>query len=92
MTIAYRPDDLKTMQRELAAAIAKEKTTIVFSLDHLPTLDMTGLRGLITLLRSARAAGAEIALRTANPQIRRMLAVTALDQIFRVHTNEEVAA
>lgn len=91
VTIEYRPDDLKGMQRELSAATGEGKS-IVFALDHLAALDVGAVRGLITLLRVARATGVELTLRTGKPQFRRMLAVTALDRIFRIESPEEVAA
>jgi anti-anti-sigma regulatory factor len=91
MTIDYRPEDLKGMQRELAAVASSEKS-VVFRLDHLANLDVAAVRGLITLLRLARTTGTELTLRTGKPQFRRMLAVTALDRIFRVESPQEVAA
>lgn len=92
MRLPYRPDDLKGMQREIAAYRARKKGgAIALSLDHLEGLDVVALRGLITLLRGARASGTELTLCTENPQIRRVLAITALDRLFRVSRKEAAA-
>jgi len=93
MTIEYRPEDLKGAQRAVAAQIAKrgDSPSIVLSLEHLDDLDVPALRGLITLLREARSAGAELSLRTSSERIRRVLAVTALDRLFRIVDSKQAA-
>jgi anti-anti-sigma factor len=88
VALDYRPEDPKGMQREVRATIESGRRSIVLTLDHLEALDIAGVRGLIVLLRSARAVGGELALRTSNPQIRRTLAVTALDRLFHVNRQE----
>lgn len=93
MTAEYRPDKLKEMHRLLAAtAKGKPPHTLTFTLDQLGSLDVPALRGLIALLREARGCGVELVLRTNTPGIRRVLAVTALDRLFRIETAEEAAA
>ncbi len=91
VALDYRPEDPKGMQREVRATIESGRASIVLTLDHLEALDIAGVRGLIVLLRSARAAGGELALRTSNPQILRTLAVTALDRLFHVNRAEAIA-
>ncbi|MHB1549688.1 MAG: STAS domain-containing protein [Vulcanimicrobiaceae bacterium] len=89
------PAAVEALQREMAAALADGQTRVTLDLDPIPTLDIAGIRGLITLLRRVREAGGEIALRTSRADICRTLAVTGLDRVFSVdscRSGPEVAA
>jgi anti-anti-sigma factor len=90
-TINYRPDDLDAVESEMKFAIADGADPVVLELDHLETLDVPALRGLILLLRRARDAGADVALHTTNQQVRRILAVTALDRLFIIRSDSQAA-
>lgn len=93
VNVDYRPENLKELHRMLAAAAkGKSPQTLVLALDHLNSLDVAGLRGLIALLREARSSGVDLVLRTSKPGIRRVLAVTALDRLFRIESGEDAAA
>lgn len=93
LRVIYRPSELKSLQRTIASQAALGlPRTVVLELNALETLDVAAVRGLITLLRDARAAGVDLVLHTSKPAIRRVLAVTALDRVFRIDATEEAAA
>lgn len=79
------------MEREIAEAIKGGRTTPVLELDHLETLDVNAVRTLIVLLRKARESGGDLSLHTTKPQVRRILAVTALDRLFTIQADSEAA-
>lgn len=82
IVIEYRPDAYPMVEAALSAALAEGDARIVLDLDTLNVLDTDGVRGLITLLRRARAAGRDLALSATKPAILRTLQVTALDRLF----------
>jgi anti-anti-sigma factor len=85
--IAYQPEAVPTLEGEILAAL-RQGARVVLDLDSLDVLDTAGLRGLIALLRSSRAVGGELALRSNKPSVRRTLEVTALDRIFALEGTE----
>jgi len=82
VVIEYRPDAIPTLESAVLAALGEGAGQVVLDLDAVETLDTEGVRGLIKLLRSSRAAGGELALSVSKPGVRRTLAVTALDRLF----------
>lgn len=89
--VEFSPDTQAAMEKEVVSAIRGGASEVVLTLDHLDRLEVSDLRSLIVLLRRAREAGGELVLLTAKPQIRRILAVTALDRLFSVRTDSEAA-
>lgn len=75
----------------MAAAFEDGSSSVVLDLDVLETLDSVGVRGLIVLLRRARSMGLELVLHATKPEIRRTLAVMALDRLFPMTTKEAAA-
>jgi len=82
IVIEYRPDAFPMVEAALLAALAEGESSIVLDLDSLDTLDTDGVRGLITLLRRARASGRDLSISATKPAILRTLQVTALDRLF----------
>jgi anti-anti-sigma factor len=85
--IAYQPEAIPNLERAVLSALG-QGARVVLDLDALEILDTAGVRGLIALLRSARAVGGELSLRSSKPAIRRTLEVTALDRIFVLDGSE----
>lgn len=81
VVIEYRPDAIAALETAVLAAL-EDGAQVVLDLDAVEALDTDGVRGLIKLLRSSRAAGGELALSVSKPGVRRTLAVTALDRLF----------
>jgi len=90
LVIQYRPGAYAELEAALLAGLAAG-SRIVVDLDLLQTLDVANVRELIALLRRGRAVGGEFALRATNEDIRRSLAVTALDRLFPINGEAAVA-
>lgn len=82
VVIEYRPNAIAALETAVLAALEDGAGQVVLDLDTVEALDTDGVRGLIKLLRSSRAAGGELALSASKPGVRRTLAVTALDRLF----------
>ncbi|HVA37640.1 MAG TPA: STAS domain-containing protein [Candidatus Dormibacteraeota bacterium] len=54
-------------------------------------LDSTGLGALIAALRSVREVGGTVRLVATNPQILKILHLTALDKVFSIHSSIDEA-
>ena len=82
-TIVYEPgagDQLETATLEAL----NDGRNVILNLDFVPALQMEDMRRLIKLLRQTRDLGSEFALRATRPDVRKALAVTALDRVFTV--------
>jgi anti-anti-sigma factor len=86
--IMYRPEALSALESAMRTALEDGAVRVVLNLDSLDSLDTEGVRGLIRLLRSSRAMGGELALRSNKPGVRRTLEVTALDRLFPMVESE----
>lgn len=84
VVIEYRPDAYPLVEAAVLTALEDQTANVVLDLDSLESLDTDGVRGLITLLRRARAAGRDLALSSTKARVRRTLEVTALDRLFRM--------
>ena len=84
LVIEYRPQAYAGLEAAVLAAIREGTNRVVLDLDGVAVLDTQALRGLIALLRRARAAGGELALRASRADVLRTLSVTALDRVFPV--------
>jgi len=83
-TIEYRPHAYPQVEAAVLDSLRKGAEPIVLDLDSVVALDTQALRGLIKLLRQARSAGGDIALRSSRADVLRTLSVTALDRVFAV--------
>lgn len=90
LVIEYRPGAYAPLEAAIMAAL-EAGTPVELGLDSLESLDVGNVRELIALLRRCRAIGGEFALRASKPNIRKTLAVTALDRLFPVLGEEEAA-
>jgi anti-sigma B factor antagonist len=82
VVLEYVPTALVSLEAAMIAALESGAARVVLDLDGLATLDTDGVRGLIKLLRRARAIGGELALQSSKPDVLRTLNVTALDRLF----------
>ena len=90
LVIHYRAGAYAQLEAAILAAL-EAGTPVELDLDPLGTLDVANVRELIALLRRCRAIGGEFALRATNGEIRKTLAVTALDRLFPVLGQEAAA-
>lgn len=91
IVIEYRPQAYPAMEAAVLLALKEGAGRVILDLAGINALDTQGVRGLITLLRRARAAGGELALTSVRPDVRRTLQVTALDRIFALIETEAAA-
>jgi len=84
VVIEYRLSAHPAIEAAVLAAFDGGAGRVILDLDALESLDHESVRGLITLLRRARAAGGELGLRASRPEVTRTLSVTGLDRIFTI--------
>jgi len=84
VVIEYRLSAHPAIEAAALAAFEGGASRVVLDLDVVDSLDHESVRGLIALLRRARAAGGELALRASRPDVTRTLSVTGLDRIFTI--------
>ncbi len=84
VVIEYRLAAHPAIEAATLAAFEGGATRVILDLDALDSLDHESVRGLISLLRRARAAGGELGLRATRPDVMRTLSVTGLDRIFTI--------
>lgn len=65
--------------------VANGRARLVVDLGRLEFVDSSGLGALVAGLRSARAAGGDLRLANASPQVATVLRLTNLDRVLRVH-------
>ena len=80
-TIEYSLEDYQALERTVTTAFKTARCVIV-SLDSLDSIALEDVRRLVKLLRRSRDLGGELALRAGKPEVRRVLAITALDRVF----------
>ncbi|MBV8153861.1 MAG: hypothetical protein JO192_01000 [Candidatus Eremiobacteraeota bacterium] len=82
-TIVYTRAAGEDFERAVLEAHGHGSLAVV-DLDELATVEMEDIRRLIKLLRKTRDAGTEFALSATRPDVRKALAVTALDAVFTI--------
>ena len=75
----------------LVEVIREGPSSIVLDLSEVTFLDSTGLGVLITGLKRCRSAGGDLVLVTAQPNVLKVLEITGLNDVFKVHDSVEDA-
>ena len=63
--------------------------TLVIDLSHVPFLDCRGVGLIVSAYKVQRARGASLAIVNARPLIRRVLAITQVDTLVDVRSNQQ---
>ncbi|HXF71237.1 MAG TPA: STAS domain-containing protein [Actinomycetota bacterium] len=79
------------LRERLLGAIEGGATRVVVDLVDVSFMDSSGLGVLIGGLRRLRERGGELALVCGEGAVRRVLAITGLDQLFPIHASVERA-
>jgi anti-sigma B factor antagonist len=79
------------LQERLVEVIRDGSSSIVLDLSEVTFLDSTGLGVLITGLKRCRSAGGDLVLVTAQPNVLKVLEITGLNDVFKVHDTVEAA-
>jgi anti-anti-sigma regulatory factor len=82
VVIEYRPDAIAALETAVLAALQEGAGQVVLDLNAIEALDTDGVRGLIKLLRSSRAAGGELALSVSKPGVGPTQAGKARDRLL----------
>lgn len=80
--------DLSTRKqlRDLLNTASKGVCHLVIDMSKLEFMDSTGLNVLIDLYRKLEARGATLDLAAPRPIVAKVLEISGLDRVFRVHT------
>jgi anti-sigma B factor antagonist len=72
------------LREQLVAAIAERGANVVLDLSGVAFLDSTGLGVLVGVLKRARTLGGDLRLAGAQPAVRRVFEITALDRTLPI--------
>lgn len=77
------------LRHELADAVSAHQCRVIVDLTQVPFMDSTGLNVLVLASSAARAHGGELRLVGACGNVRKLLRITGLEQVFPVHSTIE---
>jgi len=83
----YDDDSLALLRAQFRHHVKFGRRLHIIDLDQLNGPGSPIFRMLITSLRTVREVGGDVRLVSTRPAMRRMLALTALDRVFAVHTS-----
>lgn len=83
----YDDDSLALLRAQFRHHVKFGRRLHIIDLDQLNGHGSPIFRMLITSLRTVREVGGDVRLVSTRPAMRRMLALTALDRVFAVHTS-----
>jgi anti-anti-sigma factor len=76
----------------LMMVIDRGARRVVVDLSAVPFMDSSGLNALITAQRRASATGAVVALAGMDPNLRKVLELTGLHEVFAIYDSVDAAA
>ena len=79
------------LKEELSSLIEEGRSRIVVDLSGVEFLDSTGLGVLIGTLKRCREADGELVLAGARETADKVLRITGLDKVFRIHASADEA-
>ena len=79
------------LQERLVEVLRDGSSSIVLDLSAVTFLDSTGLGVLITGLKRCRSAEGDLVLVTAQPNVLKVLEITGLNDVFKVHDSVDDA-
>jgi len=79
------------LQERLVEVLRDGSPSIVLDLSAVTFLDSTGLGVLITGLKRCRSADGDLVLVTAQPNVLKVLEITGLNDVFKVHDSVDDA-
>jgi anti-sigma B factor antagonist len=79
------------VRNEVVRLVTDGATDVVLDLTAVPFVDSFGLGVLVSALKRTRAGGGRLALVVTEPNVRRLLTLTGLDEVFELaETVDEV--
>lgn len=80
LDVATSPDLRATLHPVAVAGPPR----VVVDLSGVSFIDSTGIGVLVTALKQVRARGGQMVLRSPQPMVRKVLAITGLDRVFTI--------
>ena len=80
------------LQKHLLEVLDQGKISIVVDLGEVTFLDSTGLSVLVAGFKRCQAAGGDMRIVSPQPNVRRVLEITGLTDVFHVEAPEEPAS
>jgi len=77
----------KEFQQEISDSLEQDTKIILVDFQDVTFMDSSGLGSLVLLLKTVRAAGAQIFLCSLNDQIKILFELTSMDRIFTIFPN-----
>ena len=75
--------------QEIGDSLEKDTTIILIDCQDVTFMDSSGLGSLVLLLKTVRAAGANIFLCSLNDQIKILFDLTGMDRIFTIFSSRD---
>ncbi len=79
------------LREHLVDLVTDGRCHLIFDLEHVEFLDSTGLGVLLGALKRARAHGGSLQLVCSQDRILKVLRVTALNEVFQIHSSVDDA-
>jgi len=73
-----------TFKQSVTEAISRGNVRLALHIAHVSFMDSIGLGALVSTLKAARRANGDIAIAAPNPQVEKLLRLTAMDRVFRI--------
>ena len=80
------------LQKHLQELLDQGKTSIVVDLAEVTFLDSTGLSVLVAGIKRCQGAGGDMRIVSPQPNVRRVLEITGLTDVFHVDAPDEAAS
>jgi anti-sigma B factor antagonist len=77
------------LRRDVGDLLESKQVNILVDCQGIEFMDSSGLSSLIMILKNVRAAGGDLALSKINGQVRLLLELTAMDNVFKVYDSIE---
>jgi len=80
-----------TVRSALAQLVDDGKANLVLDMRNIDYVDSSGLSVLISILKAAQLRGGEVVLLDPGPDVRALIELTRLHQVFEIYTDEAAA-
>ena len=80
-----------TIRTALAQLVDNGNTNLVLDMRNIDYVDSSGLSVLISILKAAQLRGGEVVLLDPSPDVRALIELTRLHQVFDIYIDEKAA-
>ena len=83
--------DVPEVRQKLLAAVEQGSGKLILDLAEVGFMDSSGLSVLVSAFKAARAKGGDVALLHLSPNVRSLIELTRLQQVFPIFDDEAAA-